>query len=279
MIIPNPSLKIVGTILARDEEDIIATNIEHHINQGITQFIVTDNGSVDRTRSIAESYPEVKEIIDEAGRDHRQSEWVTRMARLACKMDADWIVHLDADELWCGFSGLRRITAAAAGCTVMYLHPPTKGSFSLSNMRHYLDFENMGLPGECKIVHRPDPNVVITHGNHGCNLETQYTKDIWRHHYPVRSFEQFARKAVNGHKALASRNAICDRWEKWNDLQEQGELLCLYERVCIAWNEMQLQSTTEQLVSMLEFWSTSEVVDFFKSSGLLPDIGEWPKSI
>ena len=60
-----PQIKIVGTILSRDEEDIIGANIEHHINQGVTHFIVTNNNSKDRTRQIIEKYPEVVEIIDE----------------------------------------------------------------------------------------------------------------------------------------------------------------------------------------------------------------------
>ena len=102
-----PSLKIVATILAKNEEDIIAENIEHHIEQGVSQFIVTNNNSTDHTRSIVEKYPEVAEIIDEPGDNHHQSKWVTRMAKMACKLNPDWIVHLDADELWGGFFHLR----------------------------------------------------------------------------------------------------------------------------------------------------------------------------
>ena len=48
-----PSLKIVATILANNEEDIIGQMIEHHIHQGVQSFIVTDNNSTDRTAAIA----------------------------------------------------------------------------------------------------------------------------------------------------------------------------------------------------------------------------------
>jgi glycosyltransferase involved in cell wall biosynthesis len=277
MLIYKPSLNIVATILARDEEDIIARNIEHHIKHGVSKFIVTDNGSVDNTRSIVAKYPEVVEIIDEPGRDHRQSEWVTRMAKIACKLQPDWIVHLDADELWCGLPQLKHIQAKAIGSTKMFLHPPTANSCSLEDMRYYLDFEQTGLPGECKVAHRPDPDIVITHGNHACNLVTYYTKEIWRHHYPVRSYSQFARKAVDGHQSLTARGAVCDRWKKWHDLYLNNQLAQLYESICHNWSQLQEHPNTSSLTALMEFWSTDEVVEFFRTSQILPTIGEWPK--
>ena len=36
-------MKIVMTLLVRDEQDIIRENIEFHLSQGIDYFIATDN--------------------------------------------------------------------------------------------------------------------------------------------------------------------------------------------------------------------------------------------
>lgn len=281
MLINKPSLKIIGTILARNEEDIIASNIEHHINQGITHFIITDNASTDQTRAIVSRYSEVVEIIDEPNLEHRQSEWVSRMARLACKFKPDWIVHLDADEFWCGLNQLRHSNTNAIGSTKMFLHPPRSCTFDLHQLRYYLDFEDCNLPGECKIAHRPDPEITITHGNHGFagDVKMEFTKNIWRHHYPVRSYNQFVLKAVEGHKALLRRNIICERWQKWYNLFIEDKLGIFYDHICNIWEEMIKLPNIENLVTLLEFWSSSEVINYFKETKLLPAIGEWPRSI
>ena len=267
------NIKIVATILAKNEEDIIGRNIEHHIKQGVSQIIVTDNNSTDRTREIAASYPEVVEIIDEPGEDHHQSLWVTRMAREACKLNPDWIVHLDADELWCGLSSLRRIQASTVGCVKMFLHPPAK------DQSPYMSFENVKwLPGECKVAHRPDPEIEITHGNHGFEGRSAevFTKSVWRHHYPVRSYEQFERKTIQGHRALVKRNAICERWHGWYQLCMKGELRETYDAICQAWQNYLETPNLDDLNKLLSFWSTEEVIEEFQRRGTLPETGWWP---
>lgn len=267
-----PSTKIVATILMKDEEDIIAANIEHHIQQGVSQFIITDNNSSDKSRSIAEKYPEVIEIIDEPENTHNQTKWVTRMAQMACKLSPDWIVHLDADEFWCGLMSLRGHPGKVVTSECMYLHPPT----SNGDMRYYLDFNHIPIPQECKIVHRPDPNFVITHGNHGvenCD-DIEFTRKVYRHHYPVRSYEQWARKA-KGHEALSRRKSICERWEKWYNLLQEDKLEKEYQKLTDLWGEMIKNPQHAAFLDILAFWAEPEIIDFFKNNPKLPRIGEW----
>lgn len=274
-------INIVATLLVRNEEDIIASNIEHHINQGISKFIVTDNGSKDKTKEIIQKYPEVIEIIDEPEHIHHQAKWVTNMARLACKLNPDWIVHLDADEFWCGFGNLRTINAPYASSPRMYLHPPKNEKFSLEEMKYYLDFDKFyDLKGECKVFHRPDPDICIEHGNHGFEnrKDVLYTHYIWRHHYPVRSYEQFVKKTIQGHEALERRGSICERWKKWYDLYNFGQLKSLYMAICNSWTKMIEKPNKESLLKLLEFWSPPEVIEYVKNKNILPDIGEWPKT-
>lgn len=273
MIIRKPSQRIVATILAKNEEDIIARCIEHHLEQGVYRILLTDNNSTDNTREIANRYPEV-EILDEPGTDHHQAVWVTRMARLACKFDPHWIIHLDADELWCGLHQLRQFMNPVVGCCRMFLHPPGE------DMRYYLDFSNIpGFTDECKIAHAPDPNIEISHGNHGANRTTEFTTAVWRHHYPIRSFEQFRRKAVEGHRSLQRRGSVCERWKKWHDLEEKGELQPYYNEIVAAWKritESPKSYSKDDLLCLLQSWSTPDVCAAFHVSDKLPSVGVWP---
>jgi glycosyltransferase involved in cell wall biosynthesis len=274
------SRKIVATILAKDEEDIIGANIEHHINQGVTHFIVTNNRSKDKTRQIVEKYPEVVEIIDEEGEDHNQSAWVTKMARMACKLDPEWIIHLDADEFWCNVSELRFVKTKCVGNTRMYLHPPRNCDFNFSKLKYYLNFEKYEkLNGECKVAHRPDPDLVITHGNHGFeeSNEMSWPYTIWRHHYPVRSYDQFVRKSTDGHEALSKRGAVCDRWKKWKELNDQFMLRPVYDNVCVCWERMIKNINKTDLLTLLDFWSTPEIYNYIDKSENLATVEQWPK--
>ncbi|HSQ80801.1 MAG TPA: glycosyltransferase family 2 protein [Casimicrobiaceae bacterium] len=96
-------MSIVLTMMVRDERDIVACNIAHHLGQGVSEVIVTDNGSVDGTRDLladlARTMPLT--IIDEPPSDWAQGRWVTRMARMAHdRFHARWVINGDADEFF-----------------------------------------------------------------------------------------------------------------------------------------------------------------------------------
>jgi len=277
MFIADQPLRIVATLLVKNESDIIEATIKHHINAGVSKFIVTDNGSTDNTRSIVEKFPEVVEIIDEPGDDHNQSKWVTHMARLACKLNPDWIIHLDADELWGGLMNLRYFSEAAIASNRMNFHPPVQDEFDLQAMKYYLDFSTVpNFPEECKVAHRPDPNITITHGNHGIEGVTPtFTSTIFRHHYPIRSYTQFARKAVEGHAALKRRGAVCKRWEMWHEAHERGELNLIWDDIKKSWARMCFHPNHKDLRELLKYWSTPEVINFFQPDKPLPSVRQW----
>ena len=101
-------MKLVMTLLVRDEEDIVADNLDFHLAQGVDEVIVTDNGSEDATLDILREYEArgVVRIILEPSDDYSQGKWVTRMARMAAsELGADWVINSDADEFWWPRSG------------------------------------------------------------------------------------------------------------------------------------------------------------------------------
>jgi hypothetical protein len=89
----------------RDEADVLEANLRFHHALGVSHFVVTDNGSTDDTPEILHRYADagLAHVINEPGTDYSQrgAEWLTRMARLAATdLEADWVIHTDADEFW-----------------------------------------------------------------------------------------------------------------------------------------------------------------------------------
>src|SRR3954453_7195874 len=97
----------------RDEGDILEANLRFHHALGVDHFMVTDNGSTDETPEVPGRDEKAGRVtgIKEPGTDYRAAGagWLTQMARLAAtELDADWVVHTDADEFWGPFPGSRQ---------------------------------------------------------------------------------------------------------------------------------------------------------------------------
>ncbi|TML11741.1 MAG: glycosyltransferase family 2 protein [Actinobacteria bacterium] len=96
-------MKLVMTLLARDEADLVDAQVSFHLNAGVDFVIATDNLSKDETTEILESYAKAGRLhlIREDGEYLRQADWITRMGRMAAtEFGADWVIHSDADEFW-----------------------------------------------------------------------------------------------------------------------------------------------------------------------------------
>ena len=55
-------MKLVMTLLARDEADIVDAQIKFHLNAGVDFVIATDNLSADGTTEILESYAKAGQL-------------------------------------------------------------------------------------------------------------------------------------------------------------------------------------------------------------------------
>lgn len=243
-----PLPKIVMTLCVKNEADIIATNIEHHIEQGVSQFLITDNASTDNTIEIASKYKEVVDIFESDEPNHLQEKHVTHMARQACKLDPDWIIHADADELW---ENIREITFFDTFNINVYMllhHIPIKTQINpsfewLDSMKSYIEFNDLNyiVNNTIRIIHKPDPEIQISHGNHAIiNLGTKpqiATGGIRIHHYPLRCYKQLEFKAKM-YEGLASRGQFTERWGHWNKLYKKGTLLNEYIRVSEIFQDM-----------------------------------------
>jgi hypothetical protein len=219
-------VKLVMTLLVRNEADIIETNFDYHLAQGVDFVIVTDHNSSDGTSELLRRYERerVAIVLREEGDEHHQSERLTRMARLALtEHSADWVIHNDADEFWWPLSGNLRdvfdaIPADYGQIAVRRRNflPRPAGPDPFYSRLIYRECESLnqiGHPLEPKVAHRPNASVVVAPGNHwisGAELRPTPTSEMLEiFHFPMRSYDQFERKVVQtgiGYEKLGHRS-------------------------------------------------------------------------
>ncbi len=217
-------MKLVMTLLVRDEADVVDAQIAFHLNAGIDYVVATDNRSDDGTTEVLERYERegLLHLIREPGDDLRQSEWVTRMARLAATdFAADWVVNADADEFWWPHgSSLKDVLSAVPqrygvvrAAWRNFVPRPDDERFFAERMTVRLctpAFHAHPLSTHSKSAHRAVSDVRVGRGNHEAfgegllPLRGWYPIEIL--HFPVRSLEHCMRKYVTQFEAL-ERNA------------------------------------------------------------------------
>ena len=208
-------MKLVQTLVVRDEADIVDDQIRYHLDAGVDFVIATDHQSVDGTTDILESYAHdgVLRRIAVTDAIMRDGPWRTRMARLAAtEHDADWVINTDADEFW--------MPRGETLKGVLGSVPETHGVvFALS--RHFVPrpddersfAERMTVRvapqaaihdptspyrPHLKAAHRADPAITISFGSHTVSsprwraLHNWHPADVL--HFPFRSLEQWENK-------------------------------------------------------------------------------------
>lgn len=206
------------TLMVRDEADVIAPMLSHHLAQGMDKIIVTDNGSIDGTLEILRDFADrgLIDLREDPVHRKQQHSVVTAMARDAFMLyGADWVLNADADEFWMPVDRSMSLREA------LELHPKSLQSFvvpvvdmigppaaSGSGLQRlvYRDLRTnaalnlVGLHAHSTpdTVHIGVPDIEIAQGNHFVSLEASGTEPaealIEVLHFPWRSWNQFERK-------------------------------------------------------------------------------------
>ena len=262
-------MKLVMTLLVRNEEDILRENLEFHLANGVDEFIVMDNLSVDGTREIVGEYERagVAHLWSQPADDYSQGAWVTAMAvRAAAEFGADWVINSDADEFWWTPDGSlkdvlsdvdRGVIAVCAERTNFPPRPDGPQPFwRRMDVRHVTSVNLLGQPLQPKVAHRGRRDVAIAYGNHSVDvsgiaiLAAPVPATIL--HFPLRSREQFTSKIVNGGAALA-RNTdvdtqVVDTWREMYDRYRSGDLDRVWNGECLSDTEVARGLATGELV-------------------------------
>jgi hypothetical protein len=208
-------VKVVMTLLVRDERDIVEEHLAFHLAAGVDFVIVTDHASRDGTEEVLARYERDGRVrvIREPDGPFRQRDWVTRMARLAAtEHEADWVLSSDADEFWWPRGGslaevLESIPTryGVVGSFVRHFVPvPDDGSVWAERMTLRLaaqapvnDPRSPWRPFR-KVIHRAHPAAEVTEGSHSVGGTGLVTMRGWYPievlHFPIRTAHQLERK-------------------------------------------------------------------------------------
>jgi hypothetical protein len=233
-------VRVVQTLVVRDEADVVDAQIAYHLALGVELVIAADHGSEDGTTEILEDYERrgLLRLIRVSG-PVREDEWRTEMARLAAREHgADWVVNTDADEFWLPRRGTLAETLAAVPETYGAIHvvsrhfvPRPDGPESFDE-RMTLRFSTAAPLNDPlspyrphgKVAHRGDRAIVVHHGAH--RVEGQKTLHGWAAfdvlHFPFRSLSQYERKTVR--RAHVASDSPLGQYVRGRQAREQGRV-------------------------------------------------------
>jgi hypothetical protein len=245
-------MKLVMTVLVRDNSDLIEHHIRYHLAQGVDFFVVTDNGSVDGSREILERFRQqgVMHIIDEPEDTFSQNVWVTRMSQYAHEtLRADWIIHSDADEFWWTEPGTLRDLFSEYGMEIEQVSAERKNFLPSANprapfweqmiYREIVSLNASGYPLPSKVAHRARSGVVVGMGNHtipqGFDSEIMPEPALTIFHFPYISFEQLQTKIRLGGAALERNTSLPPQaaytWRELFSLYKENKLEDWYQSI------------------------------------------------
>jgi hypothetical protein len=278
-------MKIVMTLLVRDAEDLIRQHIQYHLARGVDHFIITDNLSVDGTRDILEEFRKlgVAEIIDEKTDDYSQSQWVTRMARLAAtRHHADWVINSDDDEFWWPQSptlqeALEGVPANQLALDVErndFIPTVSESDHPLRRMliRETQSKKEDGKRLRPKVIHRGISDAIVGQGNHriqvSCPIDAETTRSIEILHFPLRTYRQFENKISKGGRAYSNNVILRDtnaglHWKKYYQYYLAGSLQQEYEKKKLP------SETLEKRLADGSLTEDSRLFDFLTARGIL----------
>ncbi|MEA2469820.1 MAG: hypothetical protein QOE38_819 [Thermoleophilaceae bacterium] len=229
-------MKLVMTLLVRNERDILRENLEFHLAAGVDEVILMDNRSEDSTAEIAHEYERagVLRYLFQPRDDYAQNLWVTEMARCAAaERGADWVINSDADEFWWAPGGSIKEHLATAPTSARVFSVPRTNFVARSedgrpwwrrmDVRHVVSTNVLGRPLGPKAMHRALARVTVAPGNHsvrvGWRPVRHHPSPLTILHFPIRSREQFFTKVAEGGAAVTRNTMVGPSvWDTWRHL-------------------------------------------------------------
>ena len=240
-------------MVVRDAADLLEINLHHHLLEGVERFLVLDHQSVDETPRILERFAAAGVVEWERVEGPFCMEgWLNELALTAYLQGADWVLPIDADELWTAGEE-RRLSAALASTEADVIEARVLNFVqerdqlrsepgSLLRMirrvepvvpqgpglRRFLDGTLPLVAVECpvKCISRADPRLWIRRGNHEVRHPgvRERRSDIACLHAPLRSRASLAERRDRteslGDPLLAPGDSW--HWRRWSSIVDEA---------------------------------------------------------
>jgi Glycosyl transferase family 2 len=247
---------IYGVMMVRNEADIIALTIRHHLAHGVDRMLVVDNGSSDGTDCVLEELNRDSRVQwTRSNGKFRQADITTELAREAFLRGAEWVLPIDADEFWfapgndfravlhestagsleveiVNFIQRREQHEANAGALLSMTRraiPPTGTPEQAVELVQSHDIGFVEFPYPPKCISRASISLQIGQGNHsvaGVVGPQEETDRIICLHAPLRARSVLESKVDHGRRADEVAQDLVQAWHvrRWRRLAEEGQL-------------------------------------------------------
>ncbi|MDQ3280137.1 MAG: glycosyltransferase family 2 protein [Acidobacteriota bacterium] len=261
--------RVVAIIATYNEERFIGGCLENLFANGVEAYLC-DNESSDRTVEIASRYiGRGLRAIETLPRDgtYRWREILARKEQLAAQLDADWFLHLDADEIpqssragetladafgaadAAGFSAVefRELTFVATREAPDHDHPGFR-----QTMRWYYPFAPRRLHLVRAWKRQPQVDLVSTGGHQAIFRGRRIApQPLFLRHYLILSREHMLRKYV---RRQYDANEVRSGWHGWRARLTPGDIhLPSQEELRFAANEIDFDTSSPRRRHCIEW--------------------------
>ncbi len=223
---PYDKVKLIMTLVVKNEEEIIETHLRFHKAMGVDGFIVTNHNSTDKTLEILNRLKDeglVLEVITETSVQHQHNVWVNKMVHIAeKKYHADWVINSDADEFYyskdlnlkkslCKYPKLNVVkvesTFSFPSENNRFLENPYFNTNPIKDFEYafmdkddeYSRYFSLESIRTCpKVIHKTKGFIEIIAGNHDVIMKNKVmgnNVDICLYHYHITNYRRYEEKA------------------------------------------------------------------------------------